>query len=62
MINKIETELKLVAETIKVNLYDIVDYRGIKSFFLMYSAFNQEDRSYENNKFFSYCKVSDQFK
>jgi len=28
IVDKIEDELKKVAETVKVNLHDIVDYRG----------------------------------
>ena len=43
IIHKIEKELRLVAENVKVELNNIVDYRGDKSFCLMYSAFNKDD-------------------
>ena len=42
-IDKIGKELKVVAETVKVELNNIVDYRGDESFCLMYSAFNKDD-------------------
>ena len=43
IIDKIGKELKVVAETVKVELNNIVDYRGDESFCLMYSAFNKDD-------------------
>ena len=43
IIGKIGNELKRVADTVKVKLDNIVDYRGDESFCLMYSAFNKDD-------------------
>jgi len=43
IIDKIGRELKVVADTVNVELNNIVDYRGDESFCLMYSAFNKDD-------------------
>ena len=43
IIHKIGNELKRVADTVKVKLDNIVDYRGDESFCFMYSAFNKDD-------------------